>query len=99
MADRVRRADGQYRWFSIRNASLRDQTDRIVRWYGTGHDVEDRKEREDRLQLLVDSTPVHLQSARPDGNLDFFNKRWLEYLGLSLDDVFGWDWSKVIHPP
>jgi PAS domain S-box-containing protein len=75
---RLRRADGQYRWFSIINVPTRDDADRIVRWFGTGHDIEERKQRGDRLQLLVDSTPVHLQSARPDGSLDFFNKRWLE---------------------
>jgi PAS domain-containing protein len=39
-----------------------------------------------------------LHSARPDGYLDFFNKRWLEYLGVSLDDLLGWRWTSVIHP-
>jgi PAS domain S-box-containing protein len=39
-----------------------------------------------------------LHSARPDGYVDFFNKRWLEYLGVSLDDLLGWRWTSVIHP-
>ena len=37
------------------------------------------------IQLLVDSIPALIHTARPDGHLDYFNKRWLEYLGVSLD--------------
>jgi PAS domain S-box-containing protein len=53
---------------------------------------------EDRLRLVIDTVPAMLHSARPDGYLDFFNKRWLEYLGVSLDDLLGWRWTNVIHP-
>jgi formate hydrogenlyase transcriptional activator len=95
---RVRRADGQYRWFLISKVPLRDQTDQIVRWYGTGYDIEDRKQAEDRLRLVVDTTPALIHTGRPDGYLDYFNQRWLEYLGLSLEDVCGWRWTNLIHP-
>jgi PAS domain S-box-containing protein len=96
--ERHRRADGQYRWFLSRGVPLKDSQGRIVRWYGTNTDIDDRKKAEDRLQLVVDTTPAMLHSARPDGGLDFFNKRWLEYVGLSLDDMCGWRWTRVIHP-
>jgi PAS domain S-box-containing protein len=96
--ERHRRFDGQYRWFLTRGVSLRDSAGGIVRWYGTNTDIQDRKEAEDRLRLVVDTTPAMLHSARPDGYLDFFNKRWLEYVGLSLDDLLGWRWTNVIHP-
>jgi hypothetical protein len=36
-------------------------------------------------QLLVDSIPALIHTARPDGYLDYFNKPWLEYLGVNLD--------------
>ena len=58
----------------------------------------DRRRSEHRLQLVIDTTPAMIHSARPDGCLDFFNKRWLEYLGVSLDDLLGWRWTSVIHP-
>src|SRR6202049_160654 len=58
----------------------------------------DRRRSEDRLRLVVDTTPAMLYSARPDGYLDFFNKRWQEYVGVSLDDLLGWQWPKAIHP-
>jgi PAS domain S-box-containing protein len=30
--------------------------------------------------------------------LDYFNKRWLEYLGVTLDKVAGWNWTVFVHP-
>jgi PAS domain S-box-containing protein len=50
------------------------------------------------VQLLVDSIPALIHTARPDGYLDYFNKPWLEYLGVSLDKVSGWNWTAFIHP-
>jgi PAS domain S-box-containing protein len=59
---------------------------------------EDVRRSEDHLRLVIDTTPAMIHSARPDGYLDFFNERWLEYLGVSLDDLLGWGWTNVIHP-
>src|ERR1700733_5684871 len=50
------------------------------------------------IQLLVDSIPALIHTGRPDGHLDYFNKRWLEYLGATLDKVTGWNWTAFIHP-
>ena len=102
---RHRRADGQYRWSLVRGVPLRDPEGRSVRWYGTSTDIEDRKRAEDavrhseeRLRLVIDTAPAMLHSARPDGYVDFFNKRWLEFVGASLEEIEGWRWTSVIHP-
>ena len=50
------------------------------------------------IQLLVDSIPALIHTARPDGHLDYFNNPWLKYLGASLDDVTGWKWTAYVHP-
>src|SRR4029077_17667980 len=50
------------------------------------------------MQELVDSIPALIHTGRPDGYLDYFNKRWLEYLGVTLDKVAGWNWTAVVHP-
>src|SRR5712692_4792710 len=50
------------------------------------------------IQLLVDSIPALIHTARPDGYLDYFNKPWLEYLGVTLDKVAGWNWTAFVHP-
>jgi PAS domain S-box-containing protein len=49
---RVRRADGQYRWLLIRNVPLHDQAGKIVKWYGTSTDIDDRKRAEEVLRRL-----------------------------------------------
>jgi formate hydrogenlyase transcriptional activator len=46
----VRRHDGQYRWFLIRYNPFRDEQGRVIRWYATGTDIEDRKQAEERIQ-------------------------------------------------
>ena len=50
LEQRVRRHDGQYRWFLIRYNPFRDEQGRVIRWYATGTDIEDRKQAEDRIQ-------------------------------------------------
>ena len=50
------------------------------------------------LQLLTDSIPALIHSSLPDGYLDYFNQRWLEYVGVPLEDVQGWKWRASIHP-
>jgi len=45
---RARRKDGQYRWLLIRYNPLRDEEGRIIRWYATGTDIDDRKRAEER---------------------------------------------------
>jgi formate hydrogenlyase transcriptional activator len=47
---RARRRDGQYRWFLVRYNPLRDEQGRILRWYATGTDIEDRKQAEERVR-------------------------------------------------
>ncbi len=41
------------------------------------------------LQELVDSVPALIHTAHPDGSIDFFNQRWLEFVGLRLEDLEG----------
>jgi PAS domain S-box-containing protein len=43
---RTRRADGEYRCLLIRNVPLRDELGNVIKWYGTGFDIEDRKQAE-----------------------------------------------------
>ena len=47
---RVCTAQRDYRWLLVRNVPLRDGRGEIVKWYGTGIDIEDRKRAEDALR-------------------------------------------------
>jgi PAS domain S-box-containing protein len=102
---RIRRHDGVYRWFLIRAAPFRDESGAIIRWYGTSTDIEDRKRAEDavlanerNLRLIIDTMPILAWAARPDGTADFFNRRWLDYTGLTELEVRGWGWATAFHP-
>src|SRR5262249_59055561 len=85
---RLRGADGGYRAFMTPAVPARDETGRMLRWYGTSVDIQDRKEAEDavkkserQLQLVVDTIPMMVWGAGPDGQFDLGNRPALEYFG------------------
>jgi formate hydrogenlyase transcriptional activator len=53
---RIRRADGVYRWFQVRNHPVRDTEGHVISWHTLLTDIDERKKAEDRLQLLFDVT-------------------------------------------
>lgn len=50
---RFRRADGEYCWFLGQAMPLRDETGRIVEWFGTLTDISDRKRLDEERELLL----------------------------------------------
>ena len=94
---RLRRADGQYRWFLIRAVPLRDELGNIINWYGTSIDIEDLKRVEDRIRLVINTIPTMVWTLQPDGALDFVNQRWLDYTGLSLEEEIE-EPTRAVHP-
>jgi PAS fold len=48
MEARLRRFDGEYRWFLIRAVPFRDETGTIIYWYGSSTDIQDRKRAEEK---------------------------------------------------
>jgi PAS domain S-box-containing protein len=65
---RVRRFDGEYRWFDIRGIPVRDASDRIVRWYSLLTDIEDRTQALARLQQMQ-SDFAHMNRVSMMGEL------------------------------
>jgi PAS domain S-box-containing protein len=51
-----------------------------------------------RYRFLADVMPEIVWTAQPDGSVDYFNPRWTEYTGLTLDKSKNWDWKPVVHP-
>ena len=58
---RHRRADGEYRWYLVRQVPLRDDKGNIVKWYGTLHDIDDRKQAETALRKSEERNRILLQ--------------------------------------
>jgi PAS domain S-box-containing protein len=50
------------------------------------------------LRLLVETIPALVWRAGPEGNIEYVNKRVLEYLGAPLGEVIGWGWMEKVHP-
>ncbi len=50
------------------------------------------------FRQMVDSSPALLQTARPDGYIDFLNQTWLDFAGVPLERLLGWGWTSFIHP-
>jgi PAS domain S-box-containing protein len=57
---RLRRHDGVYRWFLIRAEPFRDESGKLVRWYGTSTDIDDRK----RAEAEVERAYLRLAEAQ-----------------------------------
>ena len=50
------------------------------------------------IRLVIDAIPAMVDTALPDGNLDFVNQRWVQYVGLPIETALGWGWTNAIHP-
>ena len=49
------------------------------------------------LEFLADTVPLILWTARPDGGLEYYNKAWFDYTGLTLAQTEDWGWGAVVH--
>ena len=98
--------DGQYRWFLIRVSPSRDEQGRIIRWYGTRTEIEDRKRAEEKLRQderelrrITDAIDQHIMVLGPVGKILYANRLLLEYSGLSVEDVMADDFrARLVHP-
>jgi PAS domain S-box-containing protein len=102
---RFRRFDGEFRWFLFRASPLCDDSGKVVKWYGTNTDIEDRKRAEDalrsheqNLRLLVDTIPGHIVTTTPTGEIELLNRRVLEYFDKTPEELVNWRSSDAIHP-
>ena len=99
---RVRRSDNVYRWFRTVAQPLRDDSGRVIRWYGVATDIEDWKRAEEavsaseeRLRLIVDNIPGLVGTRDATGKPEFVNRQMLEFFGQWLEELP--DWTSLIH--
>jgi PAS domain S-box-containing protein len=103
--ERVRRADGQYRWFAIDRVAARDENGKIIKWYGTAYDIEDRKRAEDglreseyKLRQIIDAVPGFVWSSDPAGEPTHINQHMSNYGGMRFEDFKQGGWEAIVHP-
>src|SRR5215831_3845008 len=56
------------------------------------------RDSEGQLQLIIDTIPSLVWTARPDGFCDFLNQRWLHYTGMTAEQSQDCGWAAAIHP-
>jgi PAS domain S-box-containing protein len=103
--NRVRRADGEWRWFQSRGLPLRDGSGQIVRWCNLLVDIDERKKAEEALRsrqrelsVIIETMPGLVWCASPDGELSYVNRRILEYLGVESSELLSGGWAHFLHP-
>jgi PAS domain S-box-containing protein len=65
------------------------------------HQVAARKkieESEQRFRFLANAMPQKVWTANEKGEANYFNQHWIDYTGLTIEDLKGWGWKTIIHP-
>jgi len=99
------RKDGQRIDISVTISPVRDNEGRIVGVSKVARDITERKqievalrEREAEFRTLAEAMPQIVWVTRADGWNIYFNQRWMDYTGLTLEESLGHGWNKPFHP-
>lgn len=102
---RLRRHDGSWRWHLSRSTFVTDAAGQPLTTYGTSTDIHDLKttqatlrEREQELDTLANNIPQLAWMTDETGYIFWYNRRWYEYTGTTLEQMRGWGWQGVHHP-
>ncbi len=98
-------ASSQYRYFEARGMALFDPDGSVREWIGNISDVHDRKQTEaalrdseERFHDLADNISQFAWMAEANGWIFWYNQRWLDYTGTTIEQMQGWGWQQVQHP-
>jgi PAS domain S-box-containing protein len=102
---RLVQKDGSVRWIEARGRCHFDETGKAIRFPGVATDVTARKESEqqakdvaERYRFVTESMPHKISTTNAKGDVDFVNQEWMEFTGLSFEQLLDWGWTKSIHP-
>ncbi|KUG09625.1 PAS domain-containing protein [Solirubrum puertoriconensis] len=102
---RYRRADGTYAEVIDRGHIAHNEEGKPVRMIGAMQDVSEQRRaaaelrrREQEFSTLADNVAQLAWMAEPNGDIYWYNKRWYEFTGTTLEEMRGWGWEKVHHP-
>ena len=95
--NRYRCKDSSYRWLQWHAEMFGDEA------YCTGRDVTREHLQKDArnqryIEDMAEALPLIMWTARPDGELDYYNRSWFAYTGMTLEETQGWGWTPILHP-
>jgi PAS domain S-box-containing protein len=104
-SQRVRNAQGDYRWFLSRAEPLRASDGTLLQWVGVNLDIEELKraehasrESELKLRQITETVPGLVWSNGPDGEPTHINQRMLDYSGMPFEEFRHRGWEAFVHP-
>jgi len=102
---RLRRFDGEYRWFANSGIPARDEAGNILRWYILLTDIHEKKKAEDALRarendlrLIINTIPGLICLFTPEGELEGANEQFLDYIQGPVEAAKNWATNGVVHP-
>jgi PAS domain S-box-containing protein len=102
--EEVENSDGSRSWWLSHKFPFQDAAGQRYAG-GLGVDITERKqieaalrESEARYLSLIEAIPQQVWTARPDGMLDYVNRRVLDYFSCQPDGLLGREWQSVLHP-
>jgi PAS domain S-box-containing protein len=102
---RMIKPDGSLRWMFDQGRAICNPAGDLIRMSGVIQDITERKQVEFALRdselkfrTLADTMPQLFWITRPDGYHEYFNQRWFEYTGMTLEQTQGWGWHHLLHP-
>lgn len=90
--------DGSERLIHFELHPIRDHHKRVIFLHPTGVDVTDIKRTQENYKTLADNMSQFAWMTDSTGWTLWYNRRWFEYTGTTLEQVQGWGWQKVLHP-
>ena len=85
---RLRRHDGEYRWFLFRVNPVRDESGRVIKWYGTNIDITERKLALESLQANQELLDLAQKSARAMA-FDWYIQKEINYWSPEQEALYG----------
>ena len=82
---RLRRHDGEFRWFLVRALPMRDERAKIMKWFGTCTDIHDQKMLNEILEQKVKERTIELQKANAE--LEASNAELLQFASVASHDL------------
>ena len=98
---RIRRKDGNYRWFAARSDVVWNADGTVYGRFGAMTDIDDTKRMQaqfEEYRMLSETIPSFVWVSDADGKMLYANSRWLEFTGVPAEKMTRETWAAIVHP-
>lgn len=105
MGYRIFHPNGSIHWLYNRAKMEYNDQGKPLYLVGACTDITRRKEVEEalresveHLRFMAESMPQKIFTAKPNGDVDYLNPQWMQFTGLTFEEIKDWGWLQCIHP-